>query len=91
MNNNGVILDDLGFHEMLNSIMINVVSPIAKKLFWDIGEDSLDHHHGMTVEYGEGKDKKLSLHVDDAEITINYCLGTAFTGGKVRFLGVRCD
>ena len=90
MNNNGVILDDFGFHDMLHDIMVKVVSPLAKKLWSGMGEDSLDHHHGMTVEYGLDKDRKLDLHRDNAEITINYCLGTTFKGGTVRFEGMRC-
>ena len=70
--------------------MVHVVSPISKKLWWGMGEDSLDHHHGMTVEYGTDKDKNLALHRDNSEITINYCLGTNFVGGTVRFEGMRC-
>ena len=50
--------------------------PVAKHLWKDIGQDSLDHHHGFTVEYGDQKDKQLDMHVDDSEITLNYCLGT---------------
>lgn len=61
------------------------------KLWKGMGEDSLDQHHGFTVEYAMDKDKKLDMHVDDSEITVNYCLGTKFTGGNVKFFGVRCN
>ena len=28
--------------------------------------------------------------MDDSEITVNYCLGTDFKGGVLKFKGVRC-
>jgi hypothetical protein len=31
------------------------------------------------------------FHVDDAEVTLNICLGTQFSGGELFFRGVRCD
>ena len=67
-----------------------MISPVAKQLWQGIGEDSLDHHHAFTVEYSKDKDKRLELHRDDAEVTLNYCLGTDFKGGVVKFKGVRC-
>jgi hypothetical protein len=30
-------------------------------------------------------------HVDDSEITLNVCLGKQFTGGKMYFIGRRCE
>lgn len=67
-----------------------VISPISQKLWNGIGEDCLNHHHTFSVEYSKDKDKRLEKHVDDAEITVNYCLGTDFKGGVVRFEGMRC-
>ena len=90
MNNYGVILDDLGFRDFLDQIMEKVITPISKKLWWDMGQDSLDHHHAFTVEYAPNKDKRLEIHRDDSEVTVNYCLGTDFVGGVVRFEGMRC-
>jgi len=29
--------------------------------------------------------------VDDAEVTLNVCLGKQFSGGELFFRGVRCD
>jgi hypothetical protein len=31
------------------------------------------------------------MHVDDSEITLNVCLGKQFTGGKMYFIGRRCE
>ena len=90
MNNYGVILDDIGFYDMIQEIIDKVVTPVAKKLWSGIGEDSLDHHHAFTVEYGLDKDKRLELHRDSSAVTLNYCLGTDFKGGYVNFQGMRC-
>ena len=57
-----------------------------------IGEDSLDHNIPFTVDYSENKDQKLSPHVDDSEITVNYCLTVSddIKGNKLSFKGVKC-
>jgi len=47
-------------------------------------------HHGFIVEYAPRKDRALGFHVDDSEITLNLCLGTAFEGGDLFFRGPRC-
>jgi len=51
---------------------------------------ALDSHHGFVVEYQKGKDVKLDFHVDAADVTLNLCLGTQFSGGDLYFGGVRC-
>ena len=73
-NKNGVNLDDFGFYEILQTMIEKVVMPISRKLFWKIGENSLDDHFAFTTNYGENLDRKLDLHVDDSEVSINYCL-----------------
>ena len=42
------------------------------------------------MEYEPSKDEYLPTHLDDSEITFNYCLGTDFKGGTLEFSGVRC-
>ena len=37
-----------------------------------------------------GRDLDLSFHADDAELTLNLCLGKEFQGGALYFGGVRC-
>lgn len=46
--------------------------------------------HAFIAAYGPGRDHALALHVDDSTLTLNVCLGDAFTGGEVVFEGVRC-
>ena len=56
-----------------------------------VGEDTLDHHNTFTTAYSDTQDKSLTLHVDDSEITVNYCLGIpGFQGCLLEFNGVRC-
>ena len=43
--------------------MKKVFVPLASKVYWKKGESTLDFHHSFTVEYGDGKDKKLFKHL----------------------------
>lgn len=91
MNNYGVILDTFGFDNCLQTLMGEVVSPFARLWFADVGGDSLDQHHGFTVEYGPYKDLELGFHVDASDVTLNVCLGRDFYGGELYFRGIRCE
>lgn len=91
MNKYGVVLDDFGFDNMLDKLMINFIKPLASVLFPDVGGSTLDTHHGFVVEYSKERDRDLGFHVDDSEVTLNVCLGKKFTGGGLFFRGVRCD
>ena len=75
---------------MFYDLIYAAVVPLFKELWWGVGEDRIDSLNTFTVDYHHTKDKNLDLHVDDAEITINYCLGEKFTGGDLVFEGVRC-
>ncbi len=95
MNNYGAILDHFGFHEALQDLMVLAVQPLASILYASDNEvdnvsQELDEHHGFLVSYEIGKDKKLDFHTDDAEVTLNVCLGHEFQGGDLFFGGVRC-
>lgn len=35
--------------------------------------------------------RDAGFHVDDAEVTLNVCLGKDFFGGDLFFRGIRCD
>ena len=88
----GVQLDNFetftpGFTELIQT----VITPLSKKLFSDMGEDSLDSHSAFTVAYGQHQDRKLGRHVDNSEITVNLCLEGDFKGGELEFQGVRCQ
>ena len=65
-------------------------APLARCGFAHVGGDALDHHHGFTVEHSAERDRDLPLHIDDAEVTLNVCLGERFEGGALRVLGGRC-
>ncbi|KAM5567829.1 2-oxoglutarate and iron-dependent oxygenase domain-containing protein CP2 [Rosa sericea] len=91
MNKYGAVLDDFGFETMLDKLMEEFIRPISRVLFPEVGGATLDSHHGFVVEYGIDRDVELGFHVDDAEVTLNVCLGKQFTGGELYFRGVRCD
>jgi len=88
MNNYGVILNDVGFKDAMYELMHKYISPFARILFPDHGGESLDRHHTFMVKYKLGEDTKLAEHVDDAEVTLNVCLGKSFTGGELDFNGI---
>ncbi|PNY11083.1 putative PKHD-type hydroxylase [Trifolium pratense] len=91
MNQYGAVLDDFGLENMLDKLMNDFIRPLAGVFFSEIGGSTLDSHHGFVVEYGTNRDVDLGFHVDDAEVTLNICLGTQFSGGELFFRGVRCD
>jgi hypothetical protein len=90
MNRDGLMLDEVGFEALLDDLLETVAAPLGRALFAHVGGQSLDHHHGFTVEYAPDGDRELSLHIDDAEVTLNVCLGDTFDGGGLRVLGHRC-
>ncbi len=90
MNRDGLVLDEVGFETLLDDLLERVASPLGRALFAHVGGASLDHHHGFTVAYAPERDRDLALHVDDAEVTLNVCLGEDFMGGALRVLGHRC-
>lgn len=90
MNRDGVVLDEVGFEPLLDDLLERVAAPLDRALFARFGGDSLDHHHGFTVAYAPDGDRDLALHIDDAEVTLNVCLGERFEGGALRVLGHRC-
>ncbi|GAB2280023.1 2-oxoglutarate and iron-dependent oxygenase domain-containing protein cp2 [Dionaea muscipula] len=91
MNKYGAVLDDFGLDTMLDKLMVDYIQPLSKVFFSEVGGSTLDSHHGFVVEYGIDRDNDLGFHVDDAEVTLNVCLGKQFSGGELFFRGVRCD
>jgi hypothetical protein len=90
MNNYGAILDDFGFEFCLEQLVSQVMNVLSAIVYPHIGA-TLDHHHGFMVAYEIGKDENLDMHVDDADVTLNVCLGKEFTKGELLFAGVRCN
>ena len=90
MNRFGVILDELGYTPLLDWLRTQHLSPLCARLFPEVGEGRMDQHHGFVVDYQMGGDRDLGFHVDDAEVTLNLCLGGGFEGGELYFEGRRC-
>ena len=63
--------------------------PIARLLYPRWVEEGLDSHRAFIVKYAMGKDLGLSYHFDNAEVTINVCLGRKFEGGSLYFGSMR--
>lgn len=58
------------------------------KSVWEIPEESLHLHGGFIIKYGAGGDSNLKLHVDDSDITINFCLfEEECEGSQIRYYG----
>jgi hypothetical protein len=89
MNNYGIIIDELGYRSAIESLMKKYVLPISSLFYSDFYGSSLDKHHCFLVRYKPGEDLDLALHIDDAEVTLNVCLGKAFTGGTLNFYGIK--
>jgi hypothetical protein len=88
MNSYGVTLDVLGIDP---APLREALAPFATLLFAPMGGATLDHTHGFVVSYARGHDVELGFHADDAEVTLNLCLGDRFAGGALYFEGLRCE
>ena len=87
MNNHGVLLHELGFtRAWTDPFMFDYICPLAELIFPGPGS-ALNAHRAFTVEYEKGKDEELSTHYDDAEVTLNVCLGKDFKGGDLIIYG----
>ena len=45
----------------------------------------MDSYKAFTVKYKIGEDLNLGYHFDNAEVTLNVCLGKKFAGGNLYF------
>jgi len=92
-NNYGIILNQFGFNEILNEIILNIIEPISKYLFPNHikSEDSFKSNHSFLIKYKIGEDISLKEHIDQSDITLNVCLGKEFKGSEVYFKGLKND
>ena len=58
---------------------------IARLLYPEWVKGGLDSHRAFTVSYTQGGDLDLAYHYDNAEVTINICLGRDFSSGALLF------
>ncbi len=63
--------------------------PVAQLLYPDWVGRGLDSHRAFVVKYSMEDDVELSYHFDNAEVTLNVCLGLEFTGGDLYFGSMR--
>ena len=90
MNRAGLIVNEIGMHSLLSSVLEMVVAPLSHALYAsEAFASSLDHHHSFVVQYStaDGGDSGLDMHHDAAEVTLNVCLGREFAGAGLRFCG----
>ncbi len=81
-----ILLSELGYDEgFIDSLRLDYLMPIAHLLYPKWVGRGLDSHRAFVVQYSVGKDVDLSYHFDNAEVTLNVCLGKSFVGGKLYF------
>uniref|UniRef100_A0A8C3WXY2 2-oxoglutarate and iron dependent oxygenase domain containing 2 n=1 Tax=Catagonus wagneri TaxID=51154 RepID=A0A8C3WXY2_9CETA len=86
MNNYGVLLHELGLDQPLATpLRERFLQPLTALLYPDCGGGWLDSHRAFVVKYAPGQDRELGCHYDNAELTLNVCLGKTFTGGALYF------
>ena len=90
MHDHGVVLAHLGLTPLLDELVTRWLRPLAAELYPDLGGATLDEHHAYLVDYHARGDLDLAQHVDNAEVTLNLCLGGDFEGSELRFFGMRC-
>ncbi|CAN0371681.1 unnamed protein product [Lampetra planeri] len=90
MNTYGVNLDELGCdEELISPLREDYLRPITALLYPDKGGSSLDSHKAFIVKYTSEMEPGLSQHFDNAEVTLNVCLGKDFTGGNLFLADMR--
>lgn len=70
----------------MNLFRAKYLMPISKFLYpeWT-GDCGLDSHRAFIVKYTIEEDVELSYHFDNAEVTLNVCIGKKFEGGDLYF------
>ena len=86
MNKYGLVLNEIGMEPLFDELQRTVLQRVAERLFPREGA-SLDRHHSFVVQYEQGKDLGLDMHVDNSDVTFNVCLGREFTGATLSFCG----
>lgn len=85
-----MLLNELGFDtSFLRELRVNYLSSIAQLLLPEWFGEGLDSHKAFTVKYKSDEDLDLSYHFDNAEITLNICLGRDFEEGSLYFGNMR--
>ena len=80
-----ILLDVLGFDSFLEALRESYLLPLSRLLYPEWVEGGLDSHKTFTVKYNMQGDRELNYHFDNAEVTLNVCLGREFSGGDLKF------
>ena len=79
-------MDELGFDEnFLDPFLKQYIKPLTSLMFPEDGGCTLDSYKAFTVKYKIGDDLFLGYHYDNAEVTLNVCIGKEFTEGDLYF------
>lgn len=92
MNSYGIVLQDIGFGPFIDEFLLGYLGPLLQLVYPGRAEATgLDSHHSFLVQYKLHEDRKLDFHYDDADVTLNVCLGATFAGGDLLFSGLLTD
>ncbi|XP_049270624.1 LOW QUALITY PROTEIN: 2-oxoglutarate and iron-dependent oxygenase domain-containing protein 2 [Rhipicephalus sanguineus] len=91
INNYATVLSEVGFDEQfVTPLRDQYLSPLVRALFPHWTGARFDSHNAFTVRGEPGKDSGLEFHYDNAEVTLNVCLGRrGFSGGELYFSDMR--
>ncbi|KAL3918673.1 MAG: hypothetical protein SGARI_007402 [Bacillariaceae sp.] len=89
-------LDNMGLG-WLNDLLFHLITrPVSAQLYkeTELAGGDLDWRQGFIASYSadptQSKPRqRLVPHTDDAEVTLNICLGDEFDGGDLNFWGLR--
>lgn len=87
MNRYGLILSQVGLHDLVTSFQRQYLYPILRILY-PKHASRLDSHYSFLVRYNPQEDLGLDMHTDDSDVTFNVCLGyPGFRGSGLQFCG----
>lgn len=86
MNRYGIVLNQLGLEPLISALQQEHLKPMQEALYPGPGTGP-DDHHCFIVRYKAGEDVGLDMHEDDADVTLNVCLGKEFTAATLSFCG----
>jgi len=90
MNRYGIVLNQLGLEPLITALQQEHLLPLQARLFPEEGSEA-DDHHCFIVRYKAGEDVGLDMHEDDADVTLNVCLGKEFEAATLSFCGLAAD
>lgn len=90
MNRYGIVLNQLGLEPLITALQQEYLLPLQGGLFPEEGSEA-DDHHCFIVRYKAGEDVGLDMHEDDADVTLNVCLGKEFEAATLSFCGLAAD